>query len=339
MPWKGEKDAYKVWLSEIILQQTRVEQGLEYYLRFVNAFPTVERLAVADEKKVFKLWEGLGYYSRCRNLLTAARFIHAEKKGVFPNTYEDILALKGVGPYTAAAIASFAFNQPHAVLDGNVFRVLSRVFGIKDAIDSAAGKKKFANLASMLIDKAKPALYNQAIMDFGATVCKPAAPLCESCIFKPDCVALKENIIAELPFKEKKIKRRKRNFYFFDLTCRKKTALQERTGKDIWQHLYQFPLIESETAGINDILQKAKELGWIKDTDAVRSVSDVYRQALTHQDIRAVFISAEIPRVPSSLEGCEWVQAAHIKNYSFPKVINDYLSKSVQQPGQGSYFF
>src|SRR5579859_1431456 len=178
MPWKGEKDPYKVWLSEVILQQTRVQQGWAYYEKFINAFPTIKDLAAALEQKVFKLWEGLGYYSRCRNLIATARKISDEYNGRFPHTYEEILALKGVGPYTAAAIASFAYNLPHAVVDGNVVRVLARFFGITTAADTTSGKKQFAELATALLDPSQAGIYNQAIMDFGATVCTPRNPQC-----------------------------------------------------------------------------------------------------------------------------------------------------------------
>jgi A/G-specific adenine glycosylase len=189
MPWKGEKDPYKIWLSEIILQQTRVEQGLGYYNRFIAEFPTIHDLAKAPETKVFKLWEGLGYYTRCKNIIITARYISSELKGKFPVTYNDILKLKGVGPYTAAAIASFAFNLPHAVVDGNVFRVLARYFGIDTPIDSITGKKNFTVLANELIDKKIPGKYNQALMDFGAVLCKPQQPLCDTCPLKPNCSA------------------------------------------------------------------------------------------------------------------------------------------------------
>ncbi len=177
MPWKGEKDPYKIWLSEIILQQTRVEQGLKYYEKFVSNFPEVHKLAAAKDEKVYKLWEGLGYYTRCRNLIESARFISKNLNGKFPSTFDNILALKGVGHYTASAIASFAYNLPHAVVDGNVFRVLSRFFGIKTPIDSTKGKKLFTQLAIELLDKKKPGIYNQGLMDFGAVICKPQVPL------------------------------------------------------------------------------------------------------------------------------------------------------------------
>src|SRR5215218_589494 len=197
MPWKGEKDPYKIWLSEIILQQTRVEQGLGYYQRFVQIFSNVHALAQAPEQQVFKLWEGLGYYSRCKNLIASAKYISGELGGVFPKTYEEIVALKGVGPYTAAAIASFAYNLPYAVLDRNVFRVLSRIFAIDTPIDTTEGKKVFSALAQEALDKETPGAYNQAIMDFGATVCKPV-PECVHCFFKMACRAFLQNKQAAL---------------------------------------------------------------------------------------------------------------------------------------------
>lgn len=330
MPWKGEKDPYKIWLSEIILQQTRVEQGLEYYNRFVAHFPTIRDLALADEKKVFKLWEGLGYYLRCRNLIATARYIHAELKGVFPNTYEDILKLKGVGLYTASAIGSFAFNLPHAVVDGNVLRVLARVFGIKDAIDSTAGKNKFSKLAYDLLDRNKPALYNQAIMDFGATVCKPAIPLCTACVFSKYCVAYNENKVAALPVKEKKIKQRKRFFYFFLIQYHDKIALRERTQKDIWQHLHEFPLIESKNSDeITNAITEAQKKGWLSQSDKIDISDSVYKQKLTHQTIYARFIRVKVYKASNALEAYEWISIKSVSGISFPKIINEFLNKEI----------
>ena len=215
MPWKGEKDPYKIWLSEIILQQTRVEQGLAYYNRFIQHYPTIQQLAAAPDQEVLKLWEGLGYYSRCRNLLLTARLIVKEYKGLFPRDYETLLSLKGVGPYTAAAIASFAYNQPYAVVDGNVLRVLSRFFGLDTAIDTMPGKKQFTGLADEVLDKQYPALFNQAIMDFGATVCKPMAPACIDCPARKDCAAFLTGNVNRLPVKEKTLQRKHRWFYYF----------------------------------------------------------------------------------------------------------------------------
>src|SRR5665213_2201671 len=214
MPWKGEKDPYKIWVSEIILQQTRVGQGTNYYNRFIRHFPTIKSLANAPEKKIFKLWEGLGYYNRCRNLIETAKFIDHNLEGKFPEKYEDILALKGIGNYTASAIASFAFDQPYAVLDGNVFRVLSRFFGIEIPINTTAGKKYYSELAQQLLDKKNPAKYNQALMDFGAVICKPSAPLCPQCPLQKKCTALLKNKVAELPVNTKTIKQKQRFFNY-----------------------------------------------------------------------------------------------------------------------------
>ena len=255
LPWRKTKNPYFIWLSEIMLQQTRVAQGLDFYLKFTSNFPTVFDLAKADESTVLKMWQGLGYYSRARNLHFSAKQIAFENGGQFPTTYKDIINLKGVGDYTASAIASIAFNEPTAVVDGNVYRVLSRYFGIDTPINSSKGIKEFKELAQSLIDKTQPGTFNQAIMDFGAIQCKPKKPLCMFCPFSESCVALQKNLIDVLPVKEKKIKVKKRYFnYLVIKTKENKTILSERKGKGIWQGLYQFPLIES-----NKILNK-KEL-------------------------------------------------------------------------------
>ncbi len=246
MPWKGEKDPYKIWISEIILQQTRVQQGLAYYNRFIKTWPNVKSLAKADEQKVYKLWEGLGYYSRCRNLIATAKYINNELGGRFPEKYENILSLKGVGDYTAAAIASFAFNLPYAVVDGNVFRVLSRFFGIEIPVDTTEGKKLFKALANELIDKKNPAEYNQAIMDFGAIVCKPLLPLCSECPLQKKCIAFQKKLVNVLPLKQKSINTRQRFFNYLQVEHKNKIYVNQRTGKDIWQNLHEFILIESK---------------------------------------------------------------------------------------------
>lgn len=327
MPWKGEKEAYRIWLSEIILQQTRVEQGLEYYNNFLRNFPTIKDLAAADEKKIFKLWEGLGYYSRCRNLIATARFITQDYDGVFPDTYDSILHLKGVGPYTAAAIASFAFNRPHAVVDGNVYRVLARVFGIAEAIDSTTGKKRFHQLANDLLDQKQPGKYNQAIMDFGATICKPMAPLCDQCVFRKYCIAYATNTIQSLPVKEKKIKQRNRFFYFFIIRNGNKIAIRERTGKDIWQHLHEFPMIELPQENATDnAVREALNLKWISKESSIKAEPAIYRQKLTHQSITAIFINTFADQLPDALKNYNWVEISKLSGYSFPKIINDYLT-------------
>ena len=328
MPWKGEKDPYKIWLSEIILQQTRVEQGLAYYKRFIQVFPDVHQLAKASEEKLFKLWEGLGYYSRCRNLHFTAGYISNELKGMFPDSYEAIKALKGVGPYTAAAISSFAFNLPYAVVDGNVYRVLSRIFGVKDAIDSLAGKKKFAKLADELLDKKHPGVFNQAIMDFGATVCKPVSPLCQSCVFKNQCVACLSGQTGSLPVKEKRIKVKHRWFYYLVLQYKNEYALQKRIKKDIWQGLYEFPLIEMEKEETNErsvLAQAAQSMYMFKDDFEVVSTSKKMKQQLSHQTIHAQFIEIQIKKKKRRNTAMQWIQKKQIDKYSFPNIINRYL--------------
>ena len=333
MPWKGEKDPYKIWLSEIILQQTRVEQGLKYYNNFVRTFPTIRQLAKAPDEKVFKLWEGLGYYSRCRNLIATARYIAEERKGVFPDTYDEIKSLKGIGPYTAAAISSFAFNLPHAVVDGNVFRVLARIFGIDKPIDSTEGKKYFSELANELLDKKQPGLYNQAIMDFGAVICKPANPLCQTCGFKNDCVAFLQNRINELPVKEKKTGMRKRWFFYFVIGYKDQVAIRQRMAKDIWQQLYEFPMIESDKEhDIQKMISAAEKADWLqkKKYDTI-SLSPVFKQQLSHQMIAARFIAVKLHNKPVSANDWQWITAKNFTKHAFPQVINQYLRKTKEQ--------
>ena len=256
LPWKESKNPYYIWLSEIILQQTRVEQGLPYYLKFVEHYPTVFDLANATEDEVLKDWEGLGYYSRARNLHAAAKYIATELDGHFPDTYDSILKLKGVGPYTAAAIASFAFQLPYAVVDGNVYRVLSRFFGMDTPIDSTIGKKQFANLAQQLLDPTKPDVYNQAIMDFGATWCTPKQAKCNKCPLSEQCAAFQTNRVEKYPIKQKKLKKRTRYFHYLIFNYSGQTWIEKRAGKDIWQGLYQFPLIElpKSTTDLPDVM-------------------------------------------------------------------------------------
>jgi len=330
MPWKGEKDPYKIWLSEIILQQTRVEQGWDYYTRFVHTFPTITDLASAPDQVVFKLWEGLGYYARCRNLLHTARTVVKEHKGFFPTTYEEVIKLKGIGPYTAAAITSFAFGLPYAVVDGNVLRVLSRVFGIQDPIDGKKGKDKLNGLADQLLDKISPGLYNQAIMDFGAVICKPALPLCDSCPAKKICIAFKEGLVDKLPVKTQKSARRIRWFYYFLVEKKGSFLVRQRKQKDIWQHLNEFFLVEAPNRQIPEKLMESPPLlELIQDRSIkIASVSKEYRQLLTHQEIHGRFIHI-IPEGKISIpHGFEWVKSTELKKLPFPKYILSYLGES-----------
>ena len=327
MPWKGEKDPYKIWLSEIILQQTRVEQGLHYYNNFVNTFPDIHRLASAPDEKVFKMWEGLGYYTRCRNLIATARHISSTYQGVFPNEYEEIKSLKGIGPYTAAAISSFAFNLPYAVVDGNVFRVLARFFGVAEPIDSAAGKAFFTTLANELLDKKQPGIYNQAIMDFGAVVCKPVSPLCTGCVLRKNCNAFLNKRVNDLPVKTKKITIRKRWFYYLVLEQNKETAIRQRRDKDIWQQLFEFPMIEAPNElDQKTILSIAEKKGLIATKNyKLVSLSPLFRQQLSHQLIAGQFLQLQLNEKPKKDNDWIWVKKTKLKRFAYPQFINQYL--------------
>jgi A/G-specific adenine glycosylase len=298
LPWRGEKDPYKIWVSEIILQQTRIAQGWNYYLRFIERFPTVSDLANALEDEVLKYWQGLGYYSRARNLYTGAKYIVNEHNSKFPHQYEDILKIKGIGEYTAAAIASMAFNLPYPAVDGNVFRILTRIFEIYTPIDSYTGKNEIINLANKLLDKKQAGIFNQAIMDFGALQCTPANPNCELCCFGVLCKAKQKNLQSILPIKSQKTKIRTRYFYYLYIRNCGKTIIQKRKEKDIWKGLYEFPLIESEKEmSIDEILSN----GFLKKTLKnclwkVESVSSLHKHQLSHQLIIARFISIVITK-------------------------------------------
>lgn len=329
MPWKGENDPYKIWLSEIILQQTRVEQGWEYYNRFIKTFPTIEKLAKAPEQKVFKLWEGLGYYTRCKNLMATARFISKEKQGKFPDSYVEILSLKGVGPYTAAAITSFAFNLPYAVVDGNVFRVLARFFAIDTAIDSTAGKKAFTTLADQLLEKTTPGIYNQAIMDFGAVVCKPKNPLCSNCLLKNKCAALKLGLVNQLPVKETNLIKKERWLYYFLVEVDDTIYVRKRTAKDIWENLYEFITEEHKKAITVSNLKKLPFLKHLAAKNEIRhmAVSKIYKQKLTHQTIHGRFVYAKVKK-PLLLKDYKSVSFKELKKLPFPKLITAYLAEN-----------
>lgn len=332
MPWKGEKDAYKIWLSEIILQQTRVEQGWGYYERFIKAYPNIGLLAAAKDQEVFKLWEGLGYYNRCKNLLHTARTIVKDYDGQFPKDYETILALKGIGPYTAAAIASFAFQLPYAVVDGNVFRVLARYFNISDAIDGTVGKIKFTKLAQEVLDTIQPGVYNQAIMDFGATVCKPFAPSCGICPMQRTCKAYAKGLVNELPVKEKKLLKRKRWFNYFYFEHAGQIYLHHRAEGDIWANLHEFYLVESPDQVVwnnETILELLQDQLGIK-TAVVKSVSELLVQQLTHQQIKARFIQVELTQKPALLTKGHWLDKQSIDQLAFPKIILQWMDQQFQ---------
>jgi A/G-specific adenine glycosylase len=325
MPWKGIKDPYKIWLSEIILQQTRVEQGWSYYEKFVKAFPAIDDLARAPGEKVFKLWEGLGYYSRCKNLIHTARYISSELNGIFPDNYEDILLLKGIGPYTAAAISSFAFNEPRAVVDGNVQRVLSRYFGISTPIDSLQGKKLFQELAQTLLDKSFAGIYNQAIMDFGAVVCKPQNPLCTQCVHQQNCEAFSTNRVSLLPVKEKRLIKKHRWFTYFIIHSNNMVYIRKRPAKDIWENLYEFVLQEEAGSEVSPDLFLKSLFG--KKNFSIDHISKVYKQQLSHQTIQGRFIVVKTDETVKNLEAYILIDKEELSHYPFPKFINSFLSE------------
>jgi A/G-specific adenine glycosylase len=327
MPWKGVKDPYKIWLSEIILQQTRVEQGRDYYHRFIEAFPTITQLADAADDKVFKLWEGLGYYTRCRNLLATARFIAYERMGKFPEAYKDILDLKGVGPYTASAIASFAYSLPHAVVDGNVVRILSRVFGIASPVNDPATVKLFLHLADDLLAKDHPAEYNQAIMDFGAMVCKPRQPFCDQCPLQADCEAFRHGWVDRLPVKAPRPEKRKRYLHYILFHHNGNIYCRKRVSRDIWQNLFEFYLVESDRLFSGKKLLSSphfKEM--LKgNTYCLIYTSPVYKQQLTHQDLSGRFIEIRVDHKPEGMEDFIPIPGNKLSSLAMPRFILSYL--------------
>ncbi|MBX3164803.1 MAG: A/G-specific adenine glycosylase [Bacteroidetes bacterium] len=325
LPWRHEKNAYKIWLSEIILQQTQVVQGLSYYIKFTQHFPDIKSLANAPEDSVLKLWQGLGYYSRARNLHAAAKFVVEKHRGKFPKTFSEIRELKGVGDYTAAAIASFAYNLPHAVVDGNVYRVLSRVFGIETPIDSSRAKKEFQQLADELLDKKNPATYNQAIMEFGSQYCKPQNPDCENCVLKEKCFAFQNNRVAELPIKAKKTKIKNRYFNYVVLMDKHKNVLiNKRAENDIWRGLYEFYLIESEQELNTEQVLKLKEIKTLcKSRINLTQVSKAYKHILSHQHLYAKFYVLNVPFAFKKTQ--TFISLKNLENLAFPRLIEKFL--------------
>ncbi len=327
LPWRETKNPYAIWISEIILQQTRVVQGIGYYERFMKAFPEVCSLANAAEDEVLKMWEGLGYYSRARNLHAAAKFIMNELGGEFPNTYKALLQLKGVGPYTAAAISSICFNEHQTVVDGNVYRVLSRVYGIDTAINSTEGIKEFYQLAHSLNSGNDYGLFNQALMEFGAIQCMPKKPLCDNCIFSQECYAIKNSAIDTLPVKLNKVKIKERYLHFVFIKDKHNNILvQKRKGNGIWKGLYQFPLIETEKDVELDELMNYEWMGSLTSGAEVtikRVVSMIHK--LTHQKlfIRIVYLS--IPSL-ESVDTYEKICLNDVNAYAFPKPLSEWLS-------------
>ena len=328
LPWRRTRDPYRIWLSEVILQQTRVQQGLAYYERFTERFPTVGDLAAASEDEVLKLWQGLGYYSRARNLHAAARSVAEQHGGRFPATYAEIRALKGVGDYTAAAVASMAYDLPHAVVDGNVYRVLARLFDLDLPIDTTAGRRAFAELAQQCLDERRAARYNQAIMDFGATCCTPTQPCCAACPLADRCLALAAGTVGERPVKAGRTQTRDRWFNYLHLTDGRCTLLHRRGPRDIWQGLYEFPLIE--TAGEVDYAALCADPAFRRlfGTQLPRLTAEVRmpKHQLSHQTLHAVFYRLEVTELPADEA---WITVAEtaLGDYAVSRLTERYLLK------------
>ncbi|MGI9531296.1 A/G-specific adenine glycosylase [Lutimonas sp.] len=326
LPWRKTKDPFYIWLSEIILQQTRVAQGTSFYEKFVDEFDDIFALAAADEKHILKLWQGLGYYSRARNLHSAAKTVVNEYNGTFPNTYKDLLKLKGIGDYTASAIASIAFNQPHAVVDGNVYRVLSRIFGIKTPINESKGIAEFKLLAQNLLDVDDPGTHNQALMEFGAMVCLPQKPKCQTCIFNHRCYAFNESKTDLLPVKIKKLKVRKRYFNYLVVDYKgEATVIRQRLKKDIWQNLYEFPLLETKNDDFdnstfeNFIFQELS----IKGSFKLRKFNEIpVVHKLSHQTLFASFWIIEPEEKVEELY--PWKD---LKSLALPVLLQNFVDK------------
>ena len=322
LPWRNTVDPYKVWISEIILQQTRVAQGMPYYISFVNSFPTVFDLAKAPEQKVLKLWQGLGYYSRARNLHATAKDVVKNYKGIFPAEFEELKKLKGVGDYTAAAISSFCFNKPEAVVDGNVYRVLARLFAIDIPINSSEGKKQFAQLAQELLDKKNAGIYNQAIMEFGALYCTPHNPNCETCIFNETCLTGLVGKALNYPVKIANKKVTTRFFEYFIIICNGNTYTQQRTESDIWKNLNQFPMLEYiEKPTAVEVLENFKKEILQTKTNAFELVKQTAhkKHQLSHQTIYARFTYVKVKKF--SQQKYKQVALKQVKKMPFPILI------------------
>lgn len=325
LPWRNTKDPYKIWLSEIILQQTRVVQGIGYYHQFSAHFPTVNALASASEDEVLKLWQGLGYYSRARNLHFTAKIIVNQFNGNFPSKYNEILKLKGIGLYTAAAISSIAFNLPHPTVDGNVYRVLSRYFGIETPIDSNKGKKEFYELAESLLLHDNPGMHNQALMEFGALQCVPKSPKCNMCPVAESCFARKNLLIKTLPIKSKKIKQSKRYFYYYYIDDGDSTFLEKRTTNDIWRNLYQFPLFESDKSLLKEDILKHEILFLTNNGINIRSISAEKKHILSHQIIFARIIHIEIRKAEFISNEIMRINKKDIHKFAVPRLLEQFI--------------
>ena len=336
LPWRKARDPYKIWLSEVILQQTRVVQGLPYYERFVTAYPTVQDLAAASEEEILHLWQGLGYYSRARNLHKCSRYVVEKLGGVFPKSYHELLPLPGIGPYTAAAIASIAYDEPIAVVDGNVYRVLARLFGLQDDIASPAGQKVFQKLASSLIPSQSPGHYNEALMEFGALQCVPQQPRCHTCPFQNDCIAFQQKTQHLLPIKQRRVKVKERYLYYLLIHANDCVYVKQRKEKDIWHGLYDFYLIESASAVKHFYDLKDPLLPHLKaHVLTVKTDTPSLRHQLTHQRLHLHFFhvhatSRFLKEAEHILQQAKMIPHAHsaLHKLPFPRAIHRFFEQA-----------
>lgn len=337
LPWRNIDDPYKVWISEVILQQTRVNQGMSYYLNFIEHFPTVQALAAAPLDSVMKVWQGLGYYTRARNLHRAAQVVVEQRGGQLPCTYRELLKLPGLGPYAAGAVASFAFHEAVPAIDGNVYRVLARVFGVFDSPGKAAGKKAFHQLCSDVLDREQPHVFNQAIIDFGALQCTPGRPDCPACPFEGQCYAEANAMHLSLPAKERATKLRTRHLHFIMPRHGDSTFIQLRQGKDIWHSLYQFPLVETPRPLSQPEFLALEEVGELLGSGyTLLHVSEVQRQLLSHQELLVTFYIVQLPSIPYALlQDYQMVKLADLEGYQVPVMLGDYMAAEAAE----EYFF
>ncbi|MBN1199579.1 MAG: A/G-specific adenine glycosylase [Bacteroidales bacterium] len=334
LPFRGTKDPYLIWVSEVILQQTRMEQGVTYYLRFIEQFPDIRSLAAASEEEVLKTWQGMGYYSRARNLHASALEIRENFGGKFPATYLQIVKLKGIGDYSAASIASLAFGEPQAAIDGNVYRFITRYFGFRDEVGSASGKKRTREKANSLMDKNQPGIFNQAMIEFGALICTPQKPSCHNCIFNTSCYAFKHKLILKIPVKKKKVFIRKRYLNYLVMTFpergKPRVILNKRSEEDIWKNLYDFPVIESMVRLSSSGLRKTDE--WKRifhgKKPSVINISEEFRHILSHQVILATFYHISLEEPPEGFD--IRLPLDQMNSVPLPRLITRYIQKYFQ---------
>lgn len=329
LPWRDTKDPYKIWLSEVILQQTRVNQGLPYFLAFEAKYPDVEAMAKASEDEILKLWQGLGYYSRARNMLRTAKLVYQLYGNRFPSSYQLLIGLKGIGTYTASAVASFSADEPYAVVDGNVNRVISRLFGITEFVDTAAGKKLVAEAAQSILSAKHPGLHNQAVMELGALICTPKNPACGQCPLTDDCVAFAQKRMTDYPFKREKKPVRKRHFTYWMMEDGEHILLEKRDENDIWGGLYQFPLTESDEEMDGERLLRipAERYGLREKDVRRREIFAPVKHVLTHRQLLIRFVHLSVKKLPG-IEGTIRVNLAQAGQYPFPVVIANFVNKS-----------